>query len=94
MSAHTDERPHFEKRQVRTTKGLPVGKELTNVPFGFKYRINGKPYQDSDGSWWIKVIWIHSDGTEVDDTISLADHNIVPYINTGKWNPTNWLKRR
>lgn len=94
----TKERPHFGRRQVRTIDGLKPGKEYFEVcPVGKGFRrkvvVLEKPYEETPGSWWMKVRFL---GTGREDTVSLADCSVTAYKGDDGglyWNATNYLLR-
>lgn len=92
-------RPYFGRKQVRSLKGIRVGiryHDCNGVGRVTKtlIEITGKPYTDGTG-WWVRcqMSFDHGRTWHENQTISLEDNNVVPYIHNGKWNPSNWLER-
>ncbi len=97
-SPYTKVRPNHGMSQILTmeelTSGMVVVKhsvyhtETGQIPQAREYRIEGIPYLDLYGAWWITVI---STETNTRESASLADMGVVQY-GEDLWNKSNWLE--
>jgi hypothetical protein len=65
--------------------GLKLKRYHCNQPMQGTFVIAGKPYTDSDGDWWIKVLEQGYRHEPILEDRSLADIGIVPYKHRGRW---------
>jgi hypothetical protein len=80
-------RPYFGPNQVRTLRGIKVGKTYVEKPRNKIVTIASKLFHDSNGYW----VMVSCGGTE--EKISLCDRSVVPYEPYRTWNSQNWLSR-
>lgn len=101
MSIATQGRPHFGRRQVRTSAGVVPGNDLVMVRGDEQYRdviiVLSEPYVSKRGK--LVFDFVHKEHLSRDAILGriyhLNDFGIVPYKSDegDVWNPTNHLLR-
>ncbi len=90
--SEVNRRKHFGSKQVRTLKGLKIGKRYTHLLKSVSefYTITSKV--KTAGIFGDIFLYVNSVDNNNYYQLFLGDVSIIPYSN-GSWNPTNYLKR-
>jgi len=85
------ERPYFGKEQIRSSRELKIGDKVIPVHFN---NVENSPvtiigyFVNEIG----KGFMIRNEYNRIEKMFH-SDKGLLPYKPSGKWNPTNWLKK-
>ena len=95
----TSERPNFGKRQIRDLAEIKIGRKYTihfsgGEEYQYQFLCLSEPFQDKNGTYWIKTRRFDVEGGTEEDKEGLADCGVVPYADfeDDRWSRDNWLE--